>query len=91
MVNQQNLEKSEYFDYFAKIEETFIRLRGRNLLISPSDWALIEQWEARKIPLKTVCAAIEKCFARKDDGRIINSFSYCRHQVEEDFRKSITD
>ncbi len=86
MENQQDVKKSDYFDYFAKIEETFVRLRGKSLLLSPTDWGIIEQWQEREIPVEVVCAAIEKCFARKRDGRSIKSLNYCRHQVEEDFK-----
>ena len=41
-----------YFNYFSEIEELFIRRRGRNLLLSPLDWALIESWQEREVPLQ---------------------------------------
>ena len=34
-----------YFSYFSEIEDTFIRRRGKHLMLSPMDWALIEGWK----------------------------------------------
>lgn len=85
MENQQN-GKTKYFEYFSEIEQTFIKLRGRNLLLSPGDWALIETWQERGIPVEVVCKALEKCFARKHNPQDIKSLKYCQHQVDEDFR-----
>jgi hypothetical protein len=49
-----------YFNYFSEIEELFIRRRGRNLLLSPLDWALIESWQEREVPLHIICAVSKK-------------------------------
>ncbi len=49
-----------YFNYFSEIEETFIRRRGRNLLLSPLDWALIETWQERGVPLPVILRGISK-------------------------------
>ncbi len=51
-----------YYNYFTEIEETFIRRRGKNLLLSPLDWALIEAWQEREVPLHIVLRGIEKVF-----------------------------
>ena len=40
-----------YFNYFTEIEDAFVRRRGKHLLLSPMDWALIESWKELKVPL----------------------------------------
>ncbi len=40
-----------YFNYFTEIEDAFIRRRGKHLLLSPLDWALIESWKEMGVPL----------------------------------------
>lgn len=75
-----------YFNYFSEIEETFIRRRGRNLLLSPLDWALIETWQERGIPLRIVLRGIEKVFDGVDkqpaQKRTVKSLIYCREEIE---------
>ncbi|MBA4185196.1 MAG: hypothetical protein H0X49_14490 [Acidobacteria bacterium] len=64
----------------------FIRRRGRNLLLSPLDWALIETWQERKIPLHIILRAIEKVFDAVDrqpaKKRTVKSLLYCREEIE---------
>ncbi|MBC7795697.1 MAG: hypothetical protein H7Z37_02360 [Pyrinomonadaceae bacterium] len=75
-----------YFNYFSEIEETFVRLRGKNLLLSPLDWALIEAWKEREIPLHIVLRALENVFdAQKLKQKQIKSLLYCREEVEKSF------
>lgn len=78
-----------YFNYFTEIEETFIRRRGRNLLLSPLDWALIENWQEREIPLQIILRAIETVFdgveKQPNRKRTIKSLSYCKEEVEAQF------
>lgn len=78
-----------YFNYFTEIEETFIRRRGRNLLLSPLDWALIEDWQEREIPLHIILRAIESVFdtAEKQPNkkRTIKGLSYCKEEIEAQF------
>ena len=38
-------DRLNYFNYFTEIEEEFVRRRGKPLLISPMDWALVESWK----------------------------------------------
>ena len=75
-----------YFNYFSEIEELFIRRRGRNLLLSPLDWALIETWQEREIPLHIILRAIEKVFDGVDKQpakkRAVKSLLYCREEIE---------
>ena len=75
-----------YYNYFTEIEDTFIRRRGRNLFLSPLDWALMEAWRDRGIPLHIVIRSIESVFDvydRQPPGtRTIKTLFYCREEVE---------
>jgi hypothetical protein len=78
-----------YFNYFTEIEDTFVRRRGKNLLLSPLDWAMIEAWQDRGIPLHIVIRSIESVFDAFDkkpaQPRSIKSLFYCREEVEAQF------
>ncbi len=77
-----------YYNYFTEIEETFIRRRGKNLLLSPIDWALIETWQEREIPLHIVLRGIEKVFDIAEANprkRSIKSIAYCREEIEAQY------
>jgi hypothetical protein len=78
-----------YYNYFTEIEDAFIRRRGKNLLLSPLDWALIEGWQERGIPLHVVLRAIETVFdgfdKQPNQNRTIKSLFYCREEVEAQF------
>jgi hypothetical protein len=83
------LERLNYFNYFTEIEEEFVRRRGKPLLISPMDWALIESWKNAGIPLHVVLRAINQAFdaydARARKYRKVNSVFYCQQEVESMF------
>lgn len=78
-----------YFNYFTEIEDTFIRRRGKHLFLSPLDWALIEVWKEREVPLHIVIRSIESVFDVFDEQpagtRTIKSLFYCREEVEAQF------
>jgi hypothetical protein len=78
-----------YFNYFTEIEDAFIRRRGKHLLLSPLDWALMEGWKDRGIPLHIVLRAIETVFdgfdKQPNQNRTIKSLFYCREEVEAQF------
>lgn len=78
-----------YYNYFTEIEDAFIRRRGKHLLLSPLDWALIEGWQERGIPLHIVLRAIEAVFdgfdKQPNQNRTIKSLFYCREEVEAQF------
>lgn len=78
-----------YYNYFTEIEETFIRRRGRNLLLSPLDWALIESWQEREIPLHIILRGIEKVFdtvdKQPDRKRSVKSLFYCKEEIEAQY------
>ncbi len=78
-----------YYNYFSEIEQLFIRRRGRNLLLSPLDWALIESWQEREVPMHIILRGIEKVFDAADKQpnkkRTIKSLLYCKEEIEAQF------
>lgn len=79
-------ERLNYFNYFTEIEEEFVRRRGKPLLISPMEWALVESWKTAGIPLHVVLRAINQAFdayeSRPRRFRRVNSVFYCQQEVE---------
>jgi hypothetical protein len=77
-----------YFNYFTEIEDTFIRRRGKHLLLSPMDWALIESWKEMGVPLHVALRGIERSFdsyEAKPRRRTVKSLLYCQEEVEAQF------
>lgn len=77
-----------YFNYFTEIEDAFIRRRGRHLLLSPLDWALIESWKEMGVPLHVALRGIEQSFdsyEAKPRRRTVKSLLYCQEEVEAQF------
>jgi hypothetical protein len=78
-----------YYNYFTEIEDTFVRRRGKHLFLSPLDWALIDGWKERGIPLHIVIRSIESVFDvfdRQPAGtRTIKSLFYCREEIESQY------
>ncbi|HMQ02914.1 MAG TPA: hypothetical protein PKD26_03285 [Pyrinomonadaceae bacterium] len=82
-----------YFNYYTEIEETFVRRRGKNLLLSPLDWALMEAWQERGIPLHVAIRAIENVFDsfdKKPTKRSIKGLLYCREEIEAQYEEWVT-
>jgi hypothetical protein len=77
-----------YFSYFSEIEDTFVRRRAKHLLLSPMDWALIESWKERGVPLHVVLRAIEHAFdsyEAKKRKRSVKTLLYCQEEVEAQY------
>ncbi|MFN2497470.1 MAG: hypothetical protein ABR557_00100 [Pyrinomonadaceae bacterium] len=77
-----------YFNYFTEIEDAFVRRRGKHLLLSPMDWALIESWKEMNVPLHVALRGIEKSFdswESKPRKRTIKSLLYCQEEVEAQY------
>ncbi|HEX8558533.1 MAG TPA: hypothetical protein VF668_10540 [Pyrinomonadaceae bacterium] len=77
-----------YFNYFTEIEDVFIRRRGKHLLLSPMDWALIESWKEMGVPLHVALRGIEKSFdshAARPRKRSVKSLMYCQEEVEAQY------
>ncbi len=77
----------QYFNYFTEVEEYFVRKRGKNLLVSPLDWCLIELWRDSGIPLHIVLRGIERSFesAQSKQKRSPNTLFYCHPAILEAF------
>src|SRR5690606_5709071 len=81
-----------YFNYFTEIEDTFVRRRGKHLLLSPIDWAMIDTWQERGIPLHIALRGIESVFDNFDKNpgpRSIKSLMFCREEVEAQYQEWI--
>ena len=77
-----------YFSYFSEIEDTFIRRRGKHLMLSPIDWALIESWKERGVPLHVALRGIEHAFDSHDAKkrkRSVKTLLYCQEEVEAQY------
>ena len=77
-----------YFSYFSEIEDTFVRRRGKHLILSPIDWALIEGWKERGVPLHVAVRGIEHSFDSYDakkHKRTIKTLLYCQEEVEAQY------
>jgi hypothetical protein len=77
-----------YFSYFSEIEDTFIRRRGKHLMLSPMDWALIEGWKERGVPLHVAVRAIEHAFdshQSKKQKRTVKTLLYCQEEIEAQY------
>src|SRR2546425_10861446 len=77
-----------YFSYFSEIEDTFVRRRGKHLLLSPMDWALIESWKERGVPLHVALRGIEHAFdshQAKQRKRSVKTLLYCQEEVEAQY------
>jgi len=77
-----------YFNYFTEIEDAFVRRRGKHLLLSPMDWALIERWKELQVPLHIVLRGIEKSFdswEAKPRKRSVKSLLYCQEEIEAQY------
>lgn len=65
-----------------------MRRRGKHLLVSPMDWALIETWKEMDVPLHVALRGIEKAFdswESKPRTRSVKSLLYCQEEVEAQF------
>ncbi|HEV2912302.1 MAG TPA: hypothetical protein VGX92_03200 [Pyrinomonadaceae bacterium] len=77
-----------YFNYFTEIEETFVRRRGKHLLLGTMDWALIESWKEMGVPLHVVLNGIERAFDSfdaKPRKRSVKTLMYCQEEVEAQY------
>jgi hypothetical protein len=77
-----------YFNYFTEIEDTFIRRRGKHVFLSPLDWALIESWKEKGVPLHIALNGVERAFdsyESKPRKRSVKSLLYCQEEVEAQY------
>ncbi len=78
-----------YFNYFTEIEEHFVRKRGKNILVSPLDWCLIDVWKENGIPLQIVLRGIDRSFeaALRRQKKTPATLFYCHPAVMEAFQE----
>ncbi len=77
-----------FFNYFTEIEDAFVRRRGKHLLVSSIDWALIETWKEMGVPLHVALRGVEKAFdswESKPRKRSVKSLLYCQEEVEAQY------
>jgi hypothetical protein len=77
-----------YFSYNTEIEDAFIRRRGKHLHLCPLDWALMDVWKERGIPLHVVLRGIEHWFdsyESRKPKRSVNTLLYCQEEVEAQY------
>src|SRR5215471_21340802 len=82
------LTSLNYFSYFSEIEDTFVRRRAKHLMLSPMDWALIESWKERGVPLHVALRGIEHAFDSYDakkQKRTVKTLLYCQEEVEAQY------
>ncbi len=73
------------FTFF--VEQYFLALKGRGLLLSAEELALVQQWEATGVPVWVVCEAIRTAFEayrakRGANARPPASLRFCRKPVQ---------
>lgn len=84
------MTRLNYYNYYTEIEETFVRRRGKNLFLSPIDWALMETWQEKGIPLHVAIRAIEQVFdnfEKNPSPRTIKGLMFCREEVEAGYEE----
>lgn len=74
--------------FFRLVEQTFLLLTGRGLMLSATDTARVRAWEATGVPARVVCEAVERAFAvhaaeRGPRARPLRSLAYCAPAVAE--------
>lgn len=85
-MSDEDVWRYNYFNYFTEVEEHFQRARGTGLfLMSPLDWALVEQWKNSGVPLQAVLRGIDAAFdkwrTRKQKTQNVNSVAYCAQAI----------
>lgn len=76
--------------YFQAIEERFLELRGAPLLLSPSDWRVVQRWNRAGIPLDLVLRTLDELFARRRECEVdsrVPGLRYCKTAVEAAWRQ----
>jgi len=79
-----------YYNYFTEVEEHFSRRRGKGLLVSPLDWALIATWRDSGIPLhialRGIDVAMDSYQARLPRrSEKLNRLVYCHDSVMSEY------
>ena len=77
-------------NYIVTVEQFFLSLKDSGLMLSATDYDLIQQWESRGIPVNIVCRGIENGVAefatQRQSSRM--GLSYLKVYVEEEMERS---
>ncbi len=83
-VGPDGAESLSDHQYFQRVEEVFIALRGAPLLLSPKDWQTAREWHRQGIPLDLVTRTLEEVFERRrerEDDKTVSTLRYCNRAV----------
>lgn len=78
--------------YFRRLEDLFISLRGAPLLLSPADWEVARRWREAGIPLDLIESVLREIFERspKKAGRGgVRSLKYFDRPVTAAWEESL--
>ncbi len=62
---QKRSSEDESMWFFQRIEECFLALRGKPMLLSPRDWVVAEAWHADGIDLELIESTLRDVFERR--------------------------
>lgn len=84
-----DLASSDASEYFRRVEDIFIRLRGAPLFLSPADYRTAKEWYLAEVPLAVVEEALREVFEKQEKSgkprRGLTHLKYCRPAVERAF------
>ena len=66
--------------YVLAIERLFRTWRGKDVALSPPDFALARSWHAAGVPLRRVLAGVDQAFEADPET---SSLAFCRRRVED--------
>ncbi|HKN71308.1 MAG TPA: hypothetical protein VJX30_09765 [Terriglobales bacterium] len=69
-----------YYNYFTQIEDHYLRRHSGIKLLSTMDWAQIETWKSKGVPLQTVLRVMDDLSNNAGPKRI-NSLAYFAQAV----------
>jgi len=74
--------------YIIDIQNHFLFLVGRGIMLSPRDYDLIVRWKRRGVPKEIIYRGINKAIEnlkkKKGSGRLPRNFSECAPSIEEE-------
>ena len=78
-------------DYLVTVERFVLSLKESGLYLSATDYDLIQQWEARGVPVKLVCRGIETGFFKFESTNPRQptrfTLSYLKAFIEEEIER----
>src|ERR1051326_8661518 len=77
------------YGYALGVQRAYNKRRGKNLLLSPLDWLLVEMYAIYDIPLTGIIRGLDFMFDRRDRApeiQHINSLEYCHQAICKETR-----